>query len=116
MVWQKAKRLAVDVYRYSSDRPLAKNLGLRDQMRGAGVSICSNVAEGNERSTDRDTLRVLDQAKGSASELITQVEIAEEVGFLPARDAEQLLQAAEEVARMLGGLIKARQQGAQGHV
>ena len=114
-VWQQAKQLAVEVYRVSSEGPLGRNLGLRDQMRRARVSICRNIAEGNERSTDRDTLRFLYQAKGSASEILTQIEIAAAVGFLSRVDPEHSLHAAEEVARGLGGLIKARQQSAQAH-
>lgn len=53
-VWQRAKGLAVDVYAVVKKSPeLAKDFGLRDQMQRAAVSVCSNIAEGDERDTDK---------------------------------------------------------------
>jgi four helix bundle protein len=49
-VWKKARELALDVYRLTADGSLASDFGLRDQMRRAAVSICSNIAEGNDRN------------------------------------------------------------------
>ena len=103
-VWKKARGLALDVYRLTADGPLARDFGLRDQMRRAVVSICSNIAEGNERNTDRDTVRFLYMAKGPASELMSQVDIALGVGYLGSDEAKELIGACEEVSRMLGGL------------
>jgi four helix bundle protein len=53
LVWQKAKDLAVKAYRVSNEGNLGKDFGLRDQLRRAAVSIASNIAEGDERDTDR---------------------------------------------------------------
>jgi four helix bundle protein len=109
-VWRKARELALGVYKLTADGPLARDFGLRDQMRRAGVSICSNIAEGNERNSDRDTVRFLFMAKGSASELMSQADIASGVGYLGSDEAKKLIGACEEVSRMLGGLIKYREQ------
>lgn len=107
-VWQAAKDLAVEVYRISSSGPLAKDYGLREQMRRAAVSIPSNVAEGDERDTNRDSIRFLYIAKGSLAELRTQLEIAREVGLLSPEEQCRLEQDCAEIGRMLGALIKAR--------
>jgi four helix bundle protein len=57
-VWRRAKGLAVDVYALVKRSPeLAKDFGLRDQMQRAAVSVCSNIAEGDERDTDKDAVR-----------------------------------------------------------
>ena len=56
-VWQRAKVLAVSVYRLTEEGRLAKDFGLRDQMQRAAVSVCSNIAEGDERGSDRDSVR-----------------------------------------------------------
>jgi len=109
-VWKKARELALGVYKLTADGPLAKDFGLRDQMRRAVVSICSNIAEGNERNTDRDTVRFLCMAKGSTSELMSQADIASGVGYLGSGEAKKLIAACEEVSGMLGGLIKYREQ------
>jgi four helix bundle protein len=109
-VWKKARELAVTVYAMSADGPLSRDFGLRDQMRRAAVSICSNIAEGNDRNTDRDTVRFMYMAKGSAAELISQSEIAHGVGYLEQPDAQRIVSRCEEIARMLRGLIKRREQ------
>ncbi len=64
VVWQKAKDLAVTVYRISNVGELSKDFGLRDQIRRSAVSIPSNIAEGDERDTDRDAVRFFYVAKG----------------------------------------------------
>lgn len=86
MVWQKAKALAVRFYLVSDIGPLSRDFGLRDQMRRAAVSVPSNIAEGDERDSDKDAVRFLFIAKGSLAELRTQLEIAVETGRLSRTD------------------------------
>ena len=108
-VWQRAKALAVEVYAAVKRSPeLAKDFGLRDQMQRAAVSVCSNVAEGDERDTDKDAVRFFYIAKGSVAELITQLEIAKDARLIEAWPADKLIKEAEEIGAMLGALIKAR--------
>ena len=104
-VWQEAKALAVDVYHATAT---LRDLALRDQIRRAAVSIASNIAEGDERSSDKDSVRFFYIAKGSIAELRTQIEIAIEVGLLPRDKSEVLLSSAASLARRLGALIKTR--------
>jgi four helix bundle protein len=108
LVWQKAQDLAVAIYRVSNLEPLSHDYGLRDQMRRAAVSISSNIAEGDERDSDKDAVRFLYIAKGSAAELRSQLDLAVKVGFLDTETSTTLEAQAEEVAKMLRGLITAR--------
>ena len=107
-VWQHAKELAVSVYTLSSSGPLSRDFGLRDQIRRAAVSIPSNIAEGDERDTNKDSVRFLYIAKGSLAELRTQLEIARDIGAVDATSFGQLEATCAEIGRMLGSLIKAR--------
>ena len=107
-VWQKGKEIAVDIYRVSGTGPLAKDYGLRDQMQRAAVSFPSNIAEGDERGTNPDSVRFFYIAKGSLAELRTQLEIAYEVGLIGPEPYGHLEQKCAELGRMLGALIKAR--------
>jgi len=110
LVWQRGKRLAVIIYKLTSEGRLPRQFSLADQMRRCAVSIPSNIAEGDERDTDKDSVRFFHIAKGSLAELITQLEIAHEVGFLTTEQIEPLTSECAELGRMLGGLIKARSQ------
>jgi four helix bundle protein len=107
-VWQIAKELAVTVYKTTDSGALARDFSLRDQMRRAAVSIPSNIAEGDERDSNRDSVRFLYIAKGSLAELRTQLEIARDVGVLPNENHLSLDIKCAEIGRMLGALIKAR--------
>ena len=107
-VWQKAQNLAVAIYRASQEGPLSRDFGLRDQMRRAAVSVSSNIAEGDERDTDKDAIRFLFIAKGSVAELRSQLDLAVRIGSLDAETSSALEAQAEEVAKMLRGLITAR--------
>jgi four helix bundle protein len=107
-VWQKAKDLAVLIYEISEDGKFGRDFGLRDQMRRSSVSIPSNIAEGDERDTDKESVRFFHIAKGSLAELITQVQIAYEIGHLPKSQYESIEHDCEELGRMIGKLIKVR--------
>lgn len=110
-VWKKARELALKVYAHAESGPLSRDFGLREQMRRAAVSIVCNIAEGDERGTDKESVRFFYIAKGSTAELIAQLDIAEGVGYLDGATVRKLIGDADEIARMLRGLIKARSPG-----
>ena len=107
-VWQRAKKLAVKVYKLTTGDSMARQYALAEQMRRSSISVPSNIAEGDERDTDKDSVRFFYIAKGSLAELITQLEIAHEVGFLTEEQITPLSVECIELGRMLGALIKAR--------
>ncbi|KUO75954.1 MAG: hypothetical protein APF77_24320 [Clostridia bacterium BRH_c25] len=106
-VWQKSKDLAVDIYRTTNTGKLAKDYGLREQMQRAAVSIPSNIAEGNDRESEKELIYYLHIAKGSLSELRTQLEIAKEINYINEETYSEMDIKCIEVSKMLGGLIKA---------
>lgn len=108
IVWQKAKRLAADVYRLCLSFPSDRHRGLTEQMLRSAVSIPSNIAEGDERGTNRDSLRFLQIARGSLAELETQLHIAKDIHLISDADSENIEAKITEVARLLGGTIKMR--------
>lgn len=81
-VWQDAMELVVLVYRLSGQFPDSERYALTSQIRRAAVSVPSNIAEGAARRSRPEYLRFLSIARGSLSELSTQVQIAERLGFL----------------------------------
>ena len=105
VVWQEAKALAVAVYRYSEQFPKHEIYGLTSQVRRAAVSVVSNIAEGQGRLTRGEFVQFLGHSRGSLLELLTQLEIAIEQGFLTTSDFQILDAKASNVLRLLNGLI-----------
>jgi four helix bundle protein len=108
VVWQKSKDLAALIYRITGTRPFAQDFGLRDQVRRSSVSIPSNIAEGDERDTDKEAVRGFYIAKGSSAELLTQMMIAHEIGHIDISCFEDIENRCREISAMLANLIKAR--------
>ena len=104
--WQIAKDIAVDIYKITDGSNIKNDFSLRDQMRRAAVSIASNIAEGNDRESNKEFIRFLYIAKGSCAELITQLLIAKEIGYIGLIEADELEEKIQKVSQMIGALIK----------
>ncbi len=105
-VYKEAKTLAVEIYKLTDKAGFKKDYGLRDQIQRSAVSIPSNIAEGCERETDKEFIRYLYIAKGSLGELITQLDIAKEIGYIGNDDFESQTEKCNKIGGMLGALIK----------
>lgn len=103
LVWQKAMVLVTRVYEVTRSFPREEMYGLTVQIRRAAVSVPSNIAEGQARSTTGEFKHFIGIAKGSLAELDTQLLIAQNLGYLP--EADDLFDKLAEVGRMLSGLV-----------
>ena len=104
-VWQKAMDLTVSCYKATQAFPADERFGLTAQIRRAAVSVASNIAEGYGRDSDGSFVQFLRVSQGSLKELETQVIVSERIGVLNSPSAQSLLSAADEIGRMLRGLI-----------
>jgi four helix bundle protein len=104
IAWQKAMKLAEEIYRATSDFPKEETFGLKVQMRRAAVSVASNIAEGHARSTAGEFVQFLGHAKGSLAELETQTILSHRLELLGDDFHTQLADAIAEVGRLLNGL------------
>jgi four helix bundle protein len=107
-VWQRAKDLAVFIYNESNRGAFAKDYGLRDQIRRAAVSVPSNIAEGDEQDTDKQSIKSFYLAKGSSAEVMTQATIACEIGYLEESIFKHIIEECESISSMLTRLIQSR--------
>jgi len=105
-VWRHARKLVGEIYRASNVGPFAKDFGLRDQLRRASISILSNIAEGFERSGNREFAHFLFMAKGSAGELRAQLYVASDLSYITQEDFRNFSNSAETISRQLSALIK----------
>ncbi len=107
-VWQRAKELAVDIYRITQKGAFSRDYGFKDQIRRAAISIASNLAEGDERGSNKDAVRFFYIAKGSLAEVQTQLEIAREIDYINEQHLKEIDEKCNILGKMLGSLIKAR--------
>ena len=105
-VWRRAMKLAELCYEGTTRFPQRETYGLVSQIRRAAVSIPSNIAEGHSRRSRQAFINHLSISLGSQSELETQVELSLRLRLITEEVARVILQEAEEVGRMLHGLIK----------
>ena len=110
-VWQKAMDLTVEIYKLVKLLPKEETYALSDQMRRAVVSIPSNIAEGQGRNSTKEFVKFLGIARGSNSELETQLQICMKLNYVTDQEAEKTLKLCEEVGKMLNSLIKKLRQG-----
>jgi len=105
IAWRKAMTMALDIYTATRAFPRDEMYGLCSQLRRAAVSIPSNIAEGQGRYSRREFYRFLNNARGSLAEIETQILLARELALLPPKESDGLLKKAEELGRILNGLI-----------
>lgn len=98
--WQKAYEVTIQVYRVTSDGNLAKDFGLRDQIRRASVSIMANIAEGHGRRTNSEFANFLNLARGSAAEVQSHLRTAFGLEYIDESSFDQLYATLDEVSRM----------------
>lgn len=108
VVWRTAKDLAVQLYKLSDEGKIGKDLGLTAQIRRSAVSVASNLAEGDERMTNKEAARFFYVAKGSLAEPRTQLQIACEAGLLDKSLFSSIDLNCEKLGSMIGKLIRAR--------
>jgi four helix bundle protein len=106
LVWRKAMDLAEHCYRSSKRFPRDDQMVLGFEIRKSCVSIPSNIAEGFGRHYTPAYINHLWVANGSDNELQTQIELGNRVGLVTEQEAATIIADAEEVGRMLRGLVK----------
>jgi four helix bundle protein len=103
-VWQKSKELSLAIYRITGESRFSSDFDLRKQIRRAAVSVMSNIAEGFERYSRTEFKHFLSIARGSASEVRSQLHLARELNYITERDFRSLYDSCVEVSRMLAAL------------
>ena len=106
IAWQKAMDLVEAVYQITKIFPKEEIYALTSQLRRAAVSIPSNIAEGQGRSSTKEFRNFLSMAHGSVREVETQIMIAQRLQYIAQEKSTAILELAAEVGRLLQGLMK----------
>ena len=109
IVWKKSMDLVSDIYKHTRSFPREETYGLISQLRGAAVSVPSNIAEGQGRRSRREFVHFLRTARGSLMEMETQLLICCRLGYLDEANGRVLLCSCDEISRLLHGLIASQE-------
>jgi four helix bundle protein len=104
--WQKARELTRSIYHMTSQGSFARDFSLKDQIRRAGVSSMSNVAEGFEREGNKELVQFLTLSKGSAAEVKSHLYAALDARFITETQFKQTYQLADETGKLIGGFMR----------
>lgn len=103
--WQKATQIAIDIYKLSESGSLKSDFGTKDQIRRAALSISSNIAEGFEYNNNKEFVRFLKYAKGSAGELRSQLFILSELDIIEKTRYNSMLNELNSLSSQLSSFI-----------
>lgn len=102
-VWQKSRKLVVEVYQLLDQFPNVEKYALCDQIRRAAVSVPSNIAEGAGRASNKEKIHFIEIAYGSLMETFNQLLIAVDLGYIPEERVNCMRERFTEIAKMLSG-------------
>ena len=104
--WKKARKLTNKIYSLSGSGMFSKDFPLRDQIKRAGVSVMSNIAEGFDRGGTKEFVQFLSIAKGSVGEIKSQLYIALDQRYFDEQVFKETSSHANEVGKMIAGLMR----------
>lgn len=106
MVWEKAHKVTLEVYRATEGFPATERYALTSQLRRAAYSVPTNIAEACGRNTDAEFARFLDIAMGSACEVEYLLLLSKDLGYLTLNDYTRLSEGIIEVKKMTASFIQ----------
>ncbi len=104
--WKQGRELTKSIYTLTGKGEFAREFGLRHQIRRAALSVISNIAEGFSRQTDKEFLQFLYVAKGSTSEVQSQLYVALDLCYISREEFDGLYKQADEVGKLIFGFIR----------
>lgn len=105
-IWKRSRALTKRIYDCTKLREFSKDFGLKDQIRRAAISVMSNIAEGFDRSGNREFIQFLTVAKGSVAEARSQLYIAVDQDYIATKEFDYLSRESEEIAKVITSFIK----------
>ena len=112
IVWQKSIEACRLTYLLVKKLPKEELYALSDQMRAA-ISMPSNIAEGQSRNSKNEFIHFLSIARGSKSELETQLLLCKEIGYLSDEEIQPAMTILEEIGKMISSLTRKLKGGSE---
>lgn len=106
-VFQKSHELTLKIYKATAMFPQDEKFGLVSQMRRASSSIAANLMEGSHRISKKEFRQFVSISKGSIGELKCHLMLSKDLDYISENEYSILRNEAEEISKMLNGLIRA---------
>jgi len=106
ITWQKARELTHIILALTKSSEFSRDYAFKDQLCRAVISVPANIAEGFERDGNREFVKFLSIAKGSAGEVRSLLYLALDFGYISSEQMDEALALSLETARLIGGLIR----------
>ena len=103
IVWQKSIEMSLGIYQLFA---INQDWGFKNQIQRASVSIANNIAEGFDRSSDKEFKRFLFMALGSASEVRSMNYLAFKLNYITTEEYNDCNNQLIEISKMLNGLSR----------
>ena len=104
--WQIARELANQIYKITKQESVCRDFGFVDQIRRAAISIMNNIAEGFERGSNKDFVRFLFIARGSAGEVRSLLYLGLDQGYLTNSEFSECRDLCIRSGQIIWALIK----------
>ena len=105
-VYQTAREFRKAMYRVAKRLPQEEKFGLTSQVRRAAVSLTNNIAEGHGRFHFLEQIKFMLQSRGSLEELLDDLNVCTDEGYLPTQEIESLRQEGWRVHKLINGYIR----------
>ncbi len=108
IVWQKAYKLTLKIYKLTIDFPKNEEFGLKSQVRRVAVSIILNIAEGFKRMGLKERVHFYKIFESSLEEIKCQTMLTYDLDYLSSTNYSELSKLEDETGRILRGWINSQ--------
>ncbi len=95
------------IYKATEDFPESEEYGLKSQLRRAGVSYTSNIAEGFAKNSSKEKNKYYNTSQTSLIEIQNQILVARDVGYLSNSNFLVIANQTVVCHKLIVGLIRA---------
>jgi len=104
-IWQKARVFCKKIFRITNYEMFSKDYRFKDQIKASSGSVMDNIAEGFERSGNKEFVQFLYISKGSCGESRSQLYRAYDFGYIEKEEFDELIQESENLAQNISHFI-----------
>ena len=105
-VWNRAQELCVGLYLFSADFPVEERYGITAQLRKAGVSVGSNIAEASQRRSPKDKKRIINVSQSEGAEVMSLLDLTTRLRYGRKGGAAEFIGHYEKLQKMIETLCQ----------